>query len=112
MKSWDTSYDELLAASKLPSLESRRNHTSICHLFKIINELSNTYYPEAPISQQQFQYNSRSAGSNVLTVPKFAPHHINTPSFLQLRITKWNMLPAESRVSSSLSTFKKSLSKS
>ena len=109
MKSWDTSYDELLAASKLPSLESRRNHTSICHLFKIINEL--TYYPEAPISQQQFQYNSRSAGSNVLTVPKFRTSS-HQHSFFPSTITKWNMLPAESRVSSTLSTFKKSLSKS
>ena len=109
MKSWDTSYDELLAASKLPSLESRRNHTSICHLFKIINEL--TYYPEAPISQQQFQYNSRSASSNVLTVPKFHTSS-HQHSFYPSTITKWSMLPAESRVSSTLSTFKKSLSKS
>ena len=107
----DTSYDELLAASKLPSLESRHNHTSMCHLFKIINEL--TYYPEAPISQQQFQYNSRSAGSNVLTVPKFHTSS-HQHSFFPSTITKWNMLPAESRVSSTLSTksFKKSLSKS
>ena len=111
MKSWDASYDDLLAASKLPSLESRCNHTSICHLFKIINEL--TYYPEAPISQQQFQYNSRSAGSNVFTVPKFRTSS-HQHSFFPSTITKWNMLPAESqaRVSSTLSTFKKSLSKS
>ena len=51
-KSWDTSYDELLAASKLPSLESRRNHTSIRHLFKIINELT-YYHKPATVSIQQ-----------------------------------------------------------
>ena len=67
MKSWDTSYEDLLATSNVPSLEFRRKHNSVCHLFKVINGL--TDYPSPPINLQEFHYNVRSAGSNVLTIP-------------------------------------------
>ena len=47
-KSWDASYEDLLSKASLPSLQRRRIQTSLCHLFKIINEL--TDFPEALVS--------------------------------------------------------------
>ena len=44
-KSWDASYEDFLSKASLPSLQRRRIQTSLCHLFKIINEL--TDFPEA-----------------------------------------------------------------
>ena len=68
-KSWDASYEDLLSKESLPSLQQRRIQTSLCHLFKIINEL--TDFPEAPVSIRQSHYNSRSTVAKILTVPTF-----------------------------------------
>ena len=99
MKSWDTSYEDLLTTSNIPSLELRRKQNSVCHLFKIINGL--TDYPSPPTSLQEFYYNSRSAGSNVLTVPKFRTCHYQH-TFFPSAIAKWNRLPKEARECRSL----------
>ena len=70
MKPWDSSYEDLFATSNIPSLESRRRESSVCHLFKIINRL--TDYPSPTINLQKSYSNIRSAGSNnKLTIPKF-----------------------------------------
>ena len=37
---WDSSYDELLVKTRLPSLKDRRTRASLCHLFKIICTVS------------------------------------------------------------------------
>ena len=107
MKSWDTSYEDLLETSNIPSLESRRNKSSVCHLFKIINGL--TDYPSPPINLQKFHYNVRSAGSNVLSVPKFHTCSYQH-SFFPSTIAKWNRLSKETRECKSLGSFKRLLS--
>ena len=43
LKSWSATYTELLEQSNLPSLQTRRQHAKLCHLFKIINEA--TFFP-------------------------------------------------------------------
>ena len=68
-KSWDASYEDLLSKASLPSLQQRRIQTSLCHLFKIINEL--TDFPEALVSIRQSHYNSRSTAAKTLSVPTF-----------------------------------------
>ena len=85
LKSWDplTSYNDLLTAAKLPTLQSRRDQSSICHLFKIVNGL--TDFPNAPIKQCEFHYNSRSANSAALSIPYFhTSSHQNSFSLLLL----------------------------
>ena len=71
LKSWDVSYDDLLCEASLPSLQLRRIQASLCHLFKIVNEL--TDFPEAlaPVSIRQSNYNSRSTVAKTLSVPTF-----------------------------------------
>ena len=103
MKSWDTSYEDLLATSNVPSLEFRRKYNSVCHLFKIFKGL--TDYPSPPITLQNFHYNVRSAGSNVLTIPKFRTCTYQH-SFFPSTIAKWNMLSKETRECKSLGSFK------
>ena len=93
LKSWDplTSYNDLLTAANLPPLQNRRDQSSICHLFKIVNGL--TDFPNAPIKQYEFHYNSRSAHSAALSAPSFCTsYHQN--SFFPSTIAKWNNLLA------------------
>ena len=68
-KSWDASYEDLLSKASLPSLQRRRIQTSLCHLFKIINEV--TDFPAAPVSIRQSHYNNRSTAAKTLSVPTF-----------------------------------------
>jgi hypothetical protein len=58
LKSWDplTSCSDLLREAEVTSLQSRRDQSSICHLFKIVNGLID--FPNAPIVQREFHYNS------------------------------------------------------
>ena len=53
-KSWDSNYEALLSMASLPSLRERRMQASLCHLFKIINGL--TDFPGAPVAKRQFQH--------------------------------------------------------
>ena len=103
LKSWECDYDTLLSSAGLLTLESRRNKASLCHLYKIINEL--TDYPDAPITRQQFRYSSRSASSNALTVPNFRTSSRQN-SFFPSTTTRWNGLPKELQNCTSLTTFK------
>ena len=104
-KSWDSSYETLLATTNLATLESRRERASLCHLFKIINNL--THYPEPPTKQQESHYNTRSSGSTLLTVPKSNTAY-RQHSFVPSMINRWNKLSKEAN---SIISFKHSLSK-
>ena len=96
-KSWDASYEDLLSKASLPSLQ-RRIQTSLCHPFKIINEL--TDFPEAPVSIRQSHYNSRS-GQQLLRLCQY--QHLEPAPTITL-------LPTELRNSDSLIHFKCHLS--
>ena len=92
MKSWDTSYADLLSMTSLPSMQCRRLQASLCHLYKIVHGL--TDFPGAPTTRQQFHYNSRSSTTEALVVPHFrTSSHQN--SFFPLTICEWNKLPKE-----------------
>ena len=107
LKSWDVSYDDLLREASLPSLQLRRIQASLCHLFKIINDL--TDFPEAPVSVRQSNYNSRSTVAKTLSVPTFRTCSYQN-SFFPLAITIWNQLPNKLRNCTSLTCFKRHLS--
>ena len=108
MKSWDTSYADLLSMTSLPSMQCRRLQTSLCHLYKIVHGL--TDFPGAPTTRQQFHYNSRSSTTEALVVPHFrTSSHQN--SFFPLTICEWNKLPKEIIECKTLCSFKKFLSK-
>ena len=50
----DSSYDNLLEESDLVELNVRRNHLSLCHLYRIIQELC--VHPDAPLSLYHNSY--------------------------------------------------------
>ena len=96
-KSWNESYEDLLQQLKLPSLKKRRTHMKLCHLFKIIKQL--TFFPDAPIVARTLPYQSRSTHSNAIVVPQaktsshqhsFFPHSLNLWNRLSEDITKAN----------------------
>ena len=68
-KSWDLSYDDLLNATSVSPLHQRRIIACLCHLYKILNGL--TEFPNAPVQSKNFPYNSRLGSSSYLNVPKF-----------------------------------------
>ena len=56
---WRSSYEELLALTDMPTLERRRLHLKLGHLFKVVHHQS--FFPNGIISlRQHSQYNSRS----------------------------------------------------
>ena len=68
-KSWDSNYEDLLSMASLPSLRERCMQASLCHLFKIINGL--TDFPGAPVTKRQFHYCSRTLSSSAISIPHF-----------------------------------------
>ena len=57
-KQWDSTYDQLLANTNLPSLKDRRTQASLCHLFKVIH--GDMEFPDAPVYQWIFNYKTPS----------------------------------------------------
>ncbi len=108
MKSWDSSYADLLNATSLPSMQSRRLQVSLCHLYKIVHGL--TDFPNAPTTRQEFYYNSRSSTTEAIMVPHFRTSS-HQHSFFPLTICEWNKLPKEITECKTLGSFKSSLSK-
>lgn len=108
MKSWDSSYEDLLKMTSLPSMQCRRLQVSLCHLYKIIHGL--TDFPDAPTTHQEFHYNSRSLTTGAIMVPPFRTSS-HQHSFFPLTISEWNKLPKEITECRTLGSFKSSLLK-
>ena len=70
VKSWYANYDDLLQQLKVPSLEMRRMRMRLCHLFKIMKQM--TFFPDAPIIPRALDllYKSRSTHSNAIFIPR------------------------------------------
>ena len=102
-KSWDSNYDDLLVATSLPSLESGRSHSSLCHLFKIIHGL--TEFEDAPLTNYVSQHDTRSSGRLTLYTPR--PRTLAyQQSFFPRTSTAWNSLPREATNCNSFNSFK------
>ena len=108
LKSWSATYEDLLEQSNLPTLQTRRQHAKLCHLFKIINEA--TFFPEAPTQVRQLFYPSRSVHSHAL-VPLPAHSTQFYHSFFPSTVAAWNSLPANTVSATSLPAFKSALKK-
>ena len=106
LKSWSATYAELLEQSNLPSLQTRRQHAKLCHLFKIINDA--TFFPEAPIQASHPSYSFRSVHSNSL-VPLSSHSSQLYHSFFPSTIAAWNSLPPDTASATSLPAFKSAL---
>ena len=89
LKSWDCSY-ELLVEPSLPSMQQRRNFSSLCHLYKIYHGM--THFPDAPLEQHTSIYNTRSTDSVTFKLPKVC---MNGYKSLFFPIEEWNTLPSE-----------------
>lgn len=60
-------YSDLLFEARLPSLQSRRVHASLCHLFKMVRGL--TEYPNAPLQNHVYMHNTCSSNRSTINVP-------------------------------------------
>ena len=55
LKNWTADHDQLYNQSNITPL--RRSHASLCHLFKMVNDLID--YPESPLQFREIYHNSR-----------------------------------------------------
>ena len=102
---WNSSYEELLALTNLPTLERRRLHLKLSHLYKIVHHQS--FFPNGVVSLREHsvaQHNSCSVHSLTLQ-SHFARTQSYYHSFVPHTITIWNTLPYEV---TSCTTFKTS----
>ena len=105
--SWSSNYEELLALTDLPTLERRRLHLKLSHLYKIVHHQS--FFLNGIVSlKEHSQYNTRSVHALTLQQP-FAHTQSYYYSFIPHTISIWNTLPYEVTSSSSCDVFKRLL---
>ena len=103
LKKWDADRHQVCELSQTPPLSTRRKVARLCHLYKIINNL--TDYPEPPLQPRTLHRNSRSShGSQLASFRARTAQFQN--SFFPNTVSQWNTLPQETVSSSSLSLFK------
>ena len=87
----------------------RRSKAKLCHLFRIINDLCD--FPDAPVQQRVFAYDSRQANSMQLSnFPARTSQFYH--SFFPKTTALWNSLPSCLCSSTSLHSFKYGLTHS
>ena len=99
----NSSYEELLEKSKLPSLKIRRVRTIAIETFKIINKMSPVYLQDLVVIKSHkysFRYH------NTATVPSVRTTRYGTKSFRYFSAKTWNDLPDHFRKESSFQQFK------
>ena len=74
LKSWNLDYEQLLENAHIPTLRSRRNWASMCHLSKIVRK--QTHFPNAPIVSWQNPYNTRASNQNIYSCGSKSEHNI------------------------------------
>jgi len=100
---YDSSYEDLLQKSKLPSLKIRRIRTIAIETFKIIHRKSPQYLHDL-IDIKARSYNFRS--KNTAAVPRVRTTRYGLKSFRYNAAQIWNELPNHCRQESSFDQFR------
>ena len=103
-RKWDQGYAQLMQIVDLPSLQDRRLHLKLQHMFRIIHGLCD--FPS--IFHESTSYCERRARSHLLHQP-FARTNAFFYSFVPSGAAAWNHLTEEQVTASSLQTFKRLL---
>ena len=103
-KNWNMGYSELLDLCSVPSLENRRLHLKLCHMFKIVNNLC-YFPPEIVVQSPSLLHSSRPPLLHQL----FSRTTALANSFLPDTIRKWNCPPTELVNAPTLHSFRASL---
>ena len=77
-KNWNMGYSELLDLCSVPSLENRRLHLKLCHMFKIVNNLC-YFPPEIVVQSPSLLHSSRLPLLYISPFPE--PLHLPTPLY-------------------------------
>ena len=85
----DLKQEELLSASGLTSLETRRVAARMCHLYKILHDMID--FPNPPVERREIVYNSRSV-NGLSSVPIRSRTSMYQYSFFPHAVTLWNKL--------------------
>lgn len=103
LKSWTTDREHLYSQSHIPALDDRRKQARLCHMYKIVNDL--TDFPEAPFQFRAINFVTRfSHDQQLRNIAARTSQYQN--SFFPRTIAQWNSLPADIVNSSSFFTFK------
>ncbi len=89
LKKWNLKSEELPILTRLPSLQLRRLAAVLCHLFKILHNL--TDFPNNPATKRNMTYSSRTVNCFTL-VPYQCRTSFYKFSFFPHAITIWNRL--------------------
>ena len=89
-KNWNLGYSELLDLCSVPSLENRRLHLKLCHMFKIVNNLC-YFPPETVVQSPSLLHSSRPP----LLHQPFSRTTAFANSFVPDTLRKWNCLPIQ-----------------
>ena len=87
-KRWDTGYQELLDMAALPSLETRRLQSSLCMMYKIVDNLC--YFPSNIITPRPNV--SKRTDRQLLLHQPFARTNAYLYSFVPRTVNIWNSL--------------------
>ena len=98
-----STYEELLAKSKLPSLKIRRIRTIAIETFKIINKETPQYLHDL-VTLKNNKYNFRYSNTAHIPTVKTTRHGLN--SFRYYASKTWNELPDHFRKETSFNQFK------
>ena len=97
---WDSDYKDILSRTSLPSLQTRCVQMSLCHLYKIIHDL--TDFPETPVSNRVIPYSNRSVNTQSLAqptslqdicIPKLFFFHLQSITGTSCQKRYWNVIP-------------------
>ena len=106
LKRWESSYDELLSASKLPALSMRRKFLCLMYFYKAVN--GHVVTPDNIIVARQCNYYTHSSCQTTYHQP-LAHSNLYHNSFYPSIISLWNSLPQSVTSASSTLLFKHSL---
>ena len=92
LKDWSLGYDKALDLTRLPSLETRRDHASLCFLYNIVHQ--NMDFESAPVASRTISRFTRYSNSHQLQQPYCRTTWFQN-SFFPRVISMWNSLPEE-----------------